>query len=288
MTIAAGFVVHDGVLICSDSEHSAGGLVTHNSKLTPVDFSSGKVVFASAGNTELALAAIQKCSREIQSKPVDQIRSNADVANIIESTVNTEYRKHVANNPDPAAPSVYEILAAVWSDRDSTHQASLFKTWQGVINSVEGYHCIGSGYYLGNYVIESMAGWALSGGADVEKVRVVATYTLAIAKKFVDGCGGNSHIAFLRNDGTVIGSTATAAEPLEEALHDFNRNATELLFSTLTASDVNFAKGVSDFCEAISKLRLDFKFDDKGKEALKTDLAKLRATLAPGSTTVGP
>ena len=158
MTIAAGFVGKDGVLICSDSEHSAGGLLTHESKLTPAEFEWGKVVFASAGNAELAVAAIEKCICELESRG-SRIKSRLDVVNIIESTVNAEYRKHVCPEPNPDSNSVYEILVAIWCEKDKRKQAVLYRTWQGVILGVSGHHCIGSGYYLGRYV--SVHGWGL-------------------------------------------------------------------------------------------------------------------------------
>lgn len=287
MTIAAGFVVRDGILICSDSEHSSGGILTHEPKLVLAEFSSGKVIFASAGNADLAVGAIQKCVRALQSARGGRIKSDKDIADIIEKTVEREYRKHVSAEPDPNADSMYEILAAVWCEKDPGKQAALYRTWQGSIRKVSRYDCIGSGYYLGRYVIESMAG-----AVDIERARVVATYTLAIAKQFVDGCGGNSHIASLKNDGTVIGLSGPDTEPLEQALGTFHERTTRLLFSLLTSNDAGFAMALSDFDHDLRELRMGLGLDENSKQAAKEEMESLLTTIrgesTPQSATRGP
>ncbi len=279
MTIAAGFVVRDGILICSDSEHSAGGILTHEPKLVSGEFSSGKAIFAFAGNAELAVAAIQKCVHALQSAPGDRIKSDKDIADIIEKTVEAEYRKHVSVEPNPNADNMYDILAAVWCEKDPAKEAALYRTWQGSIRKVSRYDCIGSGYYLGRYVIESMPG-----AVDIERARVVATYTLAIAKRFVDGCGGNSHMASLKNDGTVIGSSGPEREPLEQALRTFDEKTTRLLFSLLAASDAGFSKALSDFDRDVHGLRVGLGLDENSKEAAKKEMESLQSTIKGGST----
>jgi hypothetical protein len=105
--------------------------------------------------------------------------------------------------------------------------------------------------------------------SDIERARVVATYTLAIAKKFVDGCGGNSHIASMKHDGSVIGLSGTDTEPLEQALRVFDERTTRLLFSLLTANDVGFSEFLFDFDQAMRRLRLDLGLDDDSKAVAK-------------------
>jgi hypothetical protein len=138
---------------------------------------------------------------------------------------------------------------------------------------------VGSGYYLGRYVIESMAG-----AVDIERARVVATYTLAIAKRFVEGCGGNSHIASLKHDGTVIGSSGPETEPMEQAFRTFDERTTRLLFSLLTASDAGFSSALSDYDRGIRGLRIDLALDENSKEAAKEQMKSLRTTIRGGST----
>ena len=95
----------------------------------------------------------------------------------------------------------------------------------------------------------------------------MATRTIAIAKRFVDGCGGNTHIASLMHDGSVGGLSAKEAEPFESAFHIFDERATRLLFSILNATDSGFSSAVAEFAEAMRRVRTDLGVDDDGKEA---------------------
>jgi len=45
MTIAAGFRVKDGVLICADTEYSGGGLISHEPKIIEAEMRTGKHCF---------------------------------------------------------------------------------------------------------------------------------------------------------------------------------------------------------------------------------------------------
>lgn len=60
MTIAAGFRVRDGVLLCADTEYSGGSKI-HKEKIVSHHFSGGSVAFAIAGHGVNAGMCIRDC-----------------------------------------------------------------------------------------------------------------------------------------------------------------------------------------------------------------------------------
>ena len=63
-----------------------------------------------------------------------------------------------------------------------------------LVNKVEGFRSSGAGYYMGDFLASRMYDPSLTAHQCV----VLAAYILFQAKEHVDGCGGDSHIAVLR------------------------------------------------------------------------------------------
>src|ERR1035438_10245663 len=146
MTIAAGFRVMDGVLICADTEHSSGGILTHDTKLVPIDFGHGKAIFSYSGdNVDLARAAVQKCIARLRRSTPEEVTSHWDIAQIVEGIVDIEYRKHVCANPDPKDSSIYQVLLAAWSPNDGGDGPGLYSTWQGTIQECDSHEAAPTG-----------------------------------------------------------------------------------------------------------------------------------------------
>ena len=66
MTIVAGFVHRDGVLLCADTQMESGAALTHAPKIGAFDFAGGKVAIAFAGNTRSAEVTIQKLAKVLR------------------------------------------------------------------------------------------------------------------------------------------------------------------------------------------------------------------------------
>jgi 20S proteasome alpha/beta subunit len=265
MTIAAGFRVLDGVLICADTEHSAGGMLTHESKVIPADFSHGKVIFALSGeNVELAKAAVQKCVEALRASHPNEIRNHHDIAALVERIIHREYRKHVCPKPSPSDASVYQLLMAAWTPHDGLDGPGLYCTFQGTIRECDSYECVGTGFYLGRYLIESM----FNRGMDLHSARIVATYAIAQAKARVDGCSGQTHIAMLKTDGAVEGTRWDETKNLEETFQAFDAERWSVLLDLLTQSDIRFQESLYAFNEQAIRLRVTLGLDEKSRKAI--------------------
>src|ERR1041384_3356885 len=62
-------MVQDGILLCADSMFSDGKTKEYRSKMTVTSRKGSQVVFAIAGNSDIASLAVDDCSSRIQSLP---------------------------------------------------------------------------------------------------------------------------------------------------------------------------------------------------------------------------
>src|SRR5689334_18082767 len=87
MTIAAGFVCRDSVLLCADTEYRGWATKSHHAKIGSFDCPGGQVAFALAGNTAFAWSAIQKLKKRLEATPP------SETITIAERVLEKEYRR---------------------------------------------------------------------------------------------------------------------------------------------------------------------------------------------------
>jgi hypothetical protein len=117
MTAAAGFAYHDGIVLCADTLLSGGIVSRHVSKIGGFRFSDGVALFAIAGHTDMAEAAVQQCEdplREYSGNP----RKRSQIANIIRGALGAEYKTHVIGNGYEGTTKDYAIIVALHSEVD--------------------------------------------------------------------------------------------------------------------------------------------------------------------------
>ena len=72
MTIAAGFVTRDGVLLCADTQFT-GGAKVYRHKIRAFTLNDGTIlVFALAGHLDYAVMAIEECLEAIDAVAVQK------------------------------------------------------------------------------------------------------------------------------------------------------------------------------------------------------------------------
>jgi hypothetical protein len=89
MTIVAGFLHRDGVLICADTQQESWVMKMHAPKVGHFDCYGGKVAYAFSGHSAFAESAIQKCERKLKST------NSGDLQVILERLLDREYRRVV-------------------------------------------------------------------------------------------------------------------------------------------------------------------------------------------------
>ena len=258
MTIAAGFCYRGGVLLCADTEQTGWAMKLYAAKIFNFDYPGGKIGFAYAGNTGLAISAIQKCQRRLMTT------DGNDVFTEVERVVDREYRKNVLSHPDSSQAGLdYQLLVSI-----SPHMgnATLWTTLRTAIRQVNTYECIGVGEHLAHYLLRP----DFSAGMDERQLLVLATYMLASVKTFVPNCGGISHFLWLRNGGMTGETYSTAAvglEPktstewLEKHARVYDMYARNILFQLANPdiSDADFESNLKMFGGKVAELRRNFR-----------------------------
>jgi 20S proteasome alpha/beta subunit len=247
MTIAAGFLCTDGVLLCADTEHTGWTSKSHQSKTDQFDVPDGKVCFALAGASALAWSAMQKCKKQLQAT------SSADLAADIETILDAEYRRNVLGHPDYANLD-YSLLLAIWTNNGGV---KLFSTTSTALTEVRQFQCLGVGAELASYLIRP--GFL---SPSLRQACSLAAYALACVKESISGCGGMSVYLLLRKDGTSGVLTSEHDGPTKEIeryarVYDFTMRRLLLWMAEMQGEDIYFEKNLSELVvkEIIDKRR---------------------------------
>jgi hypothetical protein len=193
MTIAAGFVARDGILLCSDTQYTAADKTYRPKIVFPkCDLEADRsVTFAFCGDEDYAKSTIDDCLSAI-----NNLASGASVWTIRNSirqaisAMSKEYKAHQQVYGDYS--QVPQFLVTI---RDSSGRLSLFSGRDAAMASVSSYACIGTGSYIGNYIASISQPSSFSTITDLIPI---AIQMLAAAKKHDLYCGGGSHFMAIR------------------------------------------------------------------------------------------
>lgn len=246
MTIAAGFVHKDGVLLCSDTQQEGGATKFHGPKVGVTDIPYGKIAFAFAGHCDFATTAIQSCVSRLRKV------SAADTINALTVVVEAEYRRLVFNHPcfltDPGIP--YWLLISLW--QRSTKSTSLWVTQEHSLHSCfEFFRPVGIGTDLANVIVRPFIGDDLT----EEGVMALAAYMMARVKDTVSGCGGVSQYIAIRNDGIASSLISIPLEEIEKVAAAYDKAAHSLLLSMNGDDGVRFEAELEQFSNNARNVR---------------------------------
>jgi hypothetical protein len=258
MTIAAGFVYRDGILLCADTELT-GWITLHEAKISQFSCSAGNVGIAYSGNSGFAASTIQKCKRKLGAVAA------VDFIGELETIIDKEYRRTVLSHPSQATDTSlpYKLLIAVTSN---SGDAALYVTDQTAMHQISTYECIGVGEVLAHYLVRP----TFSPDIGERQMLSLATFMLACVKGYVSGCGGMSQFLGLRKDGTV-GHFFAGAGPgvdlrtntdwLERHSKGFDPFARRILFDIPNPdiNDADFDGNLEIFCNEMRRQRKDWR-----------------------------
>lgn len=193
VTIIAGFKSYEGIVICADTQETVGGAKRNTPKLRFEP--SGPV----RSPDELAIAFCGAGDGPFIDKLVDEAwvaaqgcTSLDEVCAEIEKSIKEVYRDFGTIYQPGYCPEV-DLIYGVKMHRNSR----LFSASGPIVNERDEFASGGSGHYMADFIRARMYSHHLS----VNQCAVLAAYTLFQAREHVDGCGGESHIAVLREDG---------------------------------------------------------------------------------------
>lgn len=232
MTIAAGFLCDEGIIIAADREVQADADKYEESKIftlhpDSVDMNPA-AVFAGSGWLDFVKMAVDKISRESAG-----VSHTYEIETIIEKTILEIHRKHIRYYP--TSPKPYFTLIIGLRDESGL---ILLETAGTSIVRVRRQVCIGAGKTLGSYLSRVLSPTDLS----LEATATVATQIIDQVKKNVPECGGMfSEVVILPKHGLVRRLTPSRMLQIEYASRDVSEAIRPLLLSlsdpTLTDSE---------------------------------------------------
>lgn len=246
MTIAAGFLHRNGVVLCSDTQQEAGTTKFHGPKVGVANIPYGKIGFAFAGHSDFATTAIQTCVARLREvTPAETIETLAEV-------LETEYRRLVFNHPcfstDENLP--YWLLISLW--QQSTRSTSLWVTQEHSMHSCfEFFRPVGIGTDLANVIVRPFYDEDLS----EESILALAAYMLARVKDTVPGCGGMSQYVVIRNDGSAHSVFGISLEVIEKMASGYDHDAHSLLLAMNSDDEARFVAALDRFSKKARDLR---------------------------------
>jgi len=261
MTIAAGFLVQNGILLCADTQYTSGTKI-HKAKLFPGTFGSSlSVVFALAGNDGYGRMAIEDAKQAISSIPVAE-RSVSRITFAVREAVKIIDEEYVCKRPpNEIEGSRFELLMAL---RHQEEGLRLFSIRHTFLVPVDSHECIGIGEYLAGYLIG-----AYKKDTSKKQAAIMAARMLSALKSYDANCGGFSQIIVLRSDGTFSPSKWYESHVEDIHIPEFERLTRDLLshVADVEMDDLEFQRHLESFSKHISELRESWK-QEAGKWAL--------------------
>lgn len=216
MTIVAGFKGPEGIVLCADTQETVG-ISKRNVPKLRFEPSGPLAAMRSAlsGESVEDRLAIAFCGSTDNGPFLDMLVDKAwqsaqsatslrEASTLIEREIKRVYREYRGIYQTGFMPSV-ELIYGI---KRNGHSA-LFHAYGPAITEKDKFVTAGIGYYLADFLAERMYDSRLG----LRQLIVIAEYVLFQTKEHVEGCGGDSHIAVLRNKDTsgMVDSTNVGA-----------------------------------------------------------------------------
>lgn len=191
VTIAAGFVHRDGVLLCADTELTAGALKLRGAKVAEIKAATGHLAVVFAGHVHNAVATIQKMERKLQTYRGD------DPMGQLERLIGAEHERLVLTrhlHEQPEYDFSFIIAFKPPHGKVQMHATDGPAMWRE-----KHYKAIGIGATFATQMIQSGLFGGASGPRD--QYLVLASHVMGSVKKHVAQCGGLSLFIDLGHNG---------------------------------------------------------------------------------------
>jgi len=253
MTMAAGFVCSDGVLLCADTLYTDGYTKEYREKIFNVPVSGGEFAIALSGHADNARMAFDKAKAVLQSgnRKTDSIRSIVDVAT--ESVIDVQ-RCFVDSRPhDEQEMAAFSLLIAAAARNQG---AKLFVTeGRSGVAEIDTFACRGIARHLGQFIIA--AGY--SSEITVDQAAILGIHALTAAKEHVDGCGGPSQFYAIKNGiaSPVVGHDVRLSEGMVQR-YNAAMASTLLSIGDAELTEEVFERELARFDSFATKLRREW------------------------------
>jgi 20S proteasome alpha/beta subunit len=245
MTIVAGFVVRNGILLCSDSQYS-GYEKVYNDKLFSRHLDHATVAFALAGDGDYARSAIEDCWESI-----DVIPPNQQTIPNLRRSIRRTLTNSLKNCPGPEEAKPVFLIAIA----HDTEGSGLFRSKGSAMAPVERFDALGSGAGVAEFIMKSFARMQLD-FMTLEGATLMGLRLVAAAKRNDPNVGGGTQFLSLRGTGT-FQFTATESEGCDRHINHYDYLAENLLtiIGNANISEEEFDSHLAFFMEQAKSVR---------------------------------
>ena len=251
VTVAAGFRFNGGVVLCADTQET-----TRHSKLSvpkirvepsrmaghddPDDL---MVAITGAGNGPFIDKLVERCWEDV-SVATSFDEACRGMENGVKA-LHSEYLNlfHVGYMPE--ADLVYGVKMQ--------GKSKLFVAHGPIVNEKSTYAAVGAGDYMVDFLADRVHQRYLPG----PQVVMLALYILFQCKEYVDGCGGDSHVAALNELGESRMLDPWRMDFANKQLRQIDDLFSELLLNAadFSTSDVDFEEQLNRVIDRLSNIR---------------------------------
>lgn len=268
MTIAAGFLCPDGIVVCADREVATDADKYEESKIFTLHPDSidinPQIVFAGSGWHDFVKMTVDKIREQVFGLTEPQ-----DINRAIEKVILEVHRKHIRWYPSNPKPYFSLVLAIRYAADDM----ALFNTSGTSMIRVPEWSCIGTGDTLASYLSRALTPDELP----TDEAAFVAAQIIDQVKKNVPGCGGQfSEVVILPKRGALRRLRPLQLLQVEYRTRDVGSVLKPLLLSLSnpTLTDSEFEEELRTFVSECKRLRREHKRSQRRIE-------KKRATSQP-------
>jgi 20S proteasome alpha/beta subunit len=195
MTIAAGFVCLDGIVLCADTQETITGYTkTNTDKIRRMEDHGLCVAITGAGDTELIETVGERIERALfwEYMPTT-VRMPDQVRDIIQQEVSASFKRYIlpyASFPKDDRPWC-DLLIVVTVKNEVNNYECLYRASGTTVREIKfGGDCVGSGLILAKSLMERFCDSFM----DLDELVLAIIYVMFQTKKWVDGCGGKTDI----------------------------------------------------------------------------------------------
>lgn len=190
MTIAAGFVCSNGLVLCADTEYT--GSIRQTGQKVWIREHDNSYVLALAGAGDTALIRLV---RNRLFERVDPTKAAREAETELEQILRSAFEDHIDKAPPEARAAGYDVAVLVGVRKGDGRV--LLEHSRTAVAWVQSYSCVGVGAPVANYIAETM----FTGGMSIQDTIPIACYLLKQTKTFGVMCGGASHVIVIPASG---------------------------------------------------------------------------------------
>jgi 20S proteasome alpha/beta subunit len=245
MTIVAGFNCADGVVLAADTQ------ITHYNNQS--QSYEGKI-FCVGESCYIGYSGDVAATKEIREELEKEVADNRDSPSL--HTALKAKIKQIHKEQFTLAPKNEKTILSLLLVIHEQNKWKLYCTSGGNFFPVDGYQLLGIGHDTGRAVFEPLYSLDLT----MQETKNLAAYGLGIVKRYVQGCGGPSHIYAFGNDwiSRELDPTPeilTDSEELEERFKFFEKAMRPLLLAFPSSDSKDFAKRLERFAGELQNFR---------------------------------